>query len=194
MKLNSNYKRIRDTRGFTLLETLVAIAILTISITGPLAFAQTGLRASFIARDQMIAFALAQDAIESIKNIRDTNALQGNPWLSFLDACINGACNIDTSVDVNRLTSNHIQNCVNDFCPLMKFNDSTGVYSFNPADPESIFHRTIFMRPATDASGSNKADEYVVVVEVEWDTHSTLQNRRIVVQENIFNWTKSIIR
>ena len=177
----------KKNRGFTLLETMVAIAILTISITGPLAFAQTGLRASYIARDQMVAFALAQDAIESIKNIRDTNALQKRNWLTYLDSCISGACNIDTAANVSQLTNANIVSCSGGTCPLLRFNETTGVYSFNASDPESIFQRTIFMREVS-------SDEYSVVVEVEWDTHSSLQNRRIVVQENIYNWTRGVIR
>jgi len=177
----------KNNKGFTLLETMVAIAILTISITGPLAFAQTGLRASYIARDQMVAFALAQDAIESIKNIRDTNSLKKRAWLTYLDSCFNGACNIDTSANVSQLTSSNIVSCSNGRCPVLRFNEATGVYSFNTSDPESIFQRTVFMREVNP-------DEYSVVVEVEWDTHSSLQNRRIVVQENIYNWTKGIIR
>ena len=71
----------KTNRGFTVLETLVAVFILVLAITGPMVFAQSGLRTAFLARDQITAFFLAQDAIETIKNIRDTNALQGNDWL-----------------------------------------------------------------------------------------------------------------
>jgi prepilin-type N-terminal cleavage/methylation domain-containing protein len=60
---------IRTSSGFTLIETLVAIFILVLATTGPLSFAQSGLRASFVARDQVVAFYLAQDAIETIKNL-----------------------------------------------------------------------------------------------------------------------------
>jgi prepilin-type N-terminal cleavage/methylation domain-containing protein len=62
---------IQHKRGFTIMETLVAILILLAVITGPLAFIQSGLRASFVARDQIVAFYLAQDAMEAIKNILD---------------------------------------------------------------------------------------------------------------------------
>src|ERR1035437_8020416 len=61
--------------GFTLVETLVAIAILMIAIAGPLTVAEKGLSAAIYARDKLIGSYLAQDGMEAIKNIVDTNQI-----------------------------------------------------------------------------------------------------------------------
>lgn len=61
--------------GFTLIEALVAISILMIAISSPIMLAQKGLSSSILSRDQMIASFLAQDGIESIKNLRDEIAI-----------------------------------------------------------------------------------------------------------------------
>src|SRR3989338_617192 len=85
---------IRDStqRGFSLVETIVAIAILTFAMVAPLSLAQRGLNASIYARDQITAFYLAQEAIEYVRNVRDTNNLEGfsggAAWLSGLEECI----------------------------------------------------------------------------------------------------------
>jgi len=63
--------------GFTLIETLVAIAILMIAITGPLTIANQALTAALGARNVMIATYLAQDGMESLKNIKDNKVAAG---------------------------------------------------------------------------------------------------------------------
>ena len=101
--------------GFTLVETLVAIAILMIAVAGPLTVAEKGLSASIYARDQLMASYLAQDAMESIKNIVDTNEINigngtyeddGDQWisdengsrdLSSLCTSPSNSCYIDTT-------------------------------------------------------------------------------------------------
>ncbi len=92
-------KKKRGKNGFTLIEALVAITILTISIEGPMVAASTGLKNSTYARDQIVAFYIAQEGIEMIRSIRDSNALNNAPWLTGIDAsCANGAgsgCGID---------------------------------------------------------------------------------------------------
>lgn len=72
---------IKNKKGFTIIEALVAITILMISIAGPLTVANKGLAASNLSRDQVIATYLAQDAIEKIKNIKDSDfKVSSNNW------------------------------------------------------------------------------------------------------------------
>lgn len=97
--------------GFTLVETLVAISILSLSIVATFTAVQNGLQNSSIAKDQTTAFYLAQEAMEFIKNKRDNNALYtingGLPahgWLHGLsdvgDLCYFGKiCKIDVTVN-----------------------------------------------------------------------------------------------
>lgn len=70
--------------GFTIIETLVAIAVLTIAIIGPFYAVQSALTSSYVARDQLIASSLAQEGIEYIRSIRDNNFLNGRTWVHLL--------------------------------------------------------------------------------------------------------------
>src|SRR5579864_4923963 len=90
-------------KGFTLMETLVAVLLLSIAIAGPLTIASKGIQATTLAKDQDSAFYLAQDAIEYVRWARDTNTLGNTNWLEGtinLTPCVStdgsASCQIDT--------------------------------------------------------------------------------------------------
>ncbi len=62
--------------GFTLVETMVAISILLIAVVGPMSTIGGSLSQIRTARDQVIAVNLAQEGIEVVRQIRDSNLLQ----------------------------------------------------------------------------------------------------------------------
>ena len=61
--------------GLTMVETLVAISILTIAVIGPLGIIAQALHTSYYTRDQMTAYYLAQEAIEYVRNLRDQQSI-----------------------------------------------------------------------------------------------------------------------
>lgn len=61
--------------AFTLVETLVAISIITVAIVGPLLTASRTLVAAYTARDQLTASYLASEAAEYVRYMRDSNYL-----------------------------------------------------------------------------------------------------------------------
>lgn len=75
-------------RGFTLLESLVAIAILLIAVVGPMSIIGRSLPQSAYARDHAIAINLAQEGIEAVRQKRDSNML--NDWNGTTTAWDNG--------------------------------------------------------------------------------------------------------
>jgi type II secretory pathway pseudopilin PulG len=104
--LKTKMQRSNTTVGFTLIEALVAIAVLMVAITGPMVLAQKSLSSADLSKDQTTASFLAQDAIEDVLNIRDTIAVSQTTgsWLTgptsqgFLAPCIciGAACNFDS--------------------------------------------------------------------------------------------------
>lgn len=73
-------------KGFTILETLVAITILVVSLTAPLTIVSQALRSSYYARDQVTAYFLAQEAVEFLRNKRDSVGLQrSTPSENWID-------------------------------------------------------------------------------------------------------------
>jgi len=182
-------------RGFTLIETFVAITILAASIVGPLAIAAKGLSAAQTASNQTIAIYLAQDAMEYIHFIRDSNQLADNSWLANLDpSCISTdgsrACYFDTTQSPS--TPGNITQC-SGACPVLLWDSSTSFYNYGPSsgtNAQSKFTRTVFV--TFPANGNNclgvNGCEAAVTVTVSWLDGSI--SHSFSVRGNIFKWQK----
>lgn len=165
-------KRVRAQAGFTLIETFVAITILLTAIAGPLTIASKGISSAILARDQVTAFYLAQDAIEYIRFKRDSNILSSQSWLTGLSSCIGAYCTVDSRNDA-------IVSCGGSTCPVMRYDSSTGFYSYSLAYPASQFTRTITMTTVD-------AKEVSIGVTIAWKT--SVFTRSLTVRENLLNW------
>lgn len=183
-KINKESKKtnftIQKKSGFTIIETLVAIFILLITTTGPLTFAQSGLRASFLARDQVTAFYLAQEPIEMLKNIRDTNQIEANPnWLYNIGQCTPGGEGITVSCDISAIGFSTIS-CGEEKCTQpLGYNDDTKIFSIGGgSETSSKYTRTVYVTLLNP-------NELQVIVDVSWESQF-LTSKRVVIQENIY--------
>ena len=82
-------------KGFTLIEALIAIFIFSLALVSLITITSRGITGVAQARDQAIAQFLAQEGIEMVRNIRDTNLLgviagNGASWDDGLSDCYNG--------------------------------------------------------------------------------------------------------
>lgn len=218
MKLILN-KKINKQKGFTLMESMVAIFILMLAITGPMVFAQNGLRAAFLSRDQITAFFLAQDAIEYVKNVRDGNVIDIvksstapiDGWLGLSNSPLNNlcvssdglkSCSIDTlSGNIASCSSNSVTGCIDDadtktYTPLNYFNNGSQSYftaqNANGGNIKpSLFAREVTIKKINHNGNLNIEAE--ITVKIRWKSHEGVGVREIVVKENIFNWANALI-
>ncbi len=157
-------------RGFTLVESLVAITIVLIAVVGPLTVISKTLSFSRFARSEITAFYLAQDAIEFVRNKRDNNAIAGNGWLSGLSACSSGACLVDS-------VAGSVLSCGASCSPLML--SASGIYGYSTGE------QTDFVREVEiDEVSENR--EATIRVTVRWN--QGMFPRSFSVREYIYNW------
>jgi len=179
-------------KGFTLIEAMVAISILSLAVTAPLIIAQKGIGSAIYARDEIPAFYLAQEAVEYIRNARDTNRIAQASWLRGLSNCLvsSGAerCTIDARnnyLDTNgNPNAAAVASCTNGACPVISYDSSSGFYGYNFGTPTK-FTRSIFID--TRAVPNQNVQEAVVSVTVSWTTNLSF-NQSFTVKEYIFNF------
>ncbi len=178
-------------KGFSLLETLVAVMILSTAIVGPLSIASRSLHNSIVAKDQIAAFFLAQDAVEFIRYARDSNTLKGGNWITGAGtstSIINLSLCEGTYGCYFDSTGSTITACTLLLpCPVINYNTSTGFYTYSPVvvnDPTIVstsYTRQVFLT-ATVANVEEK-----ITVLVTWKD-SGGSSHTVTVSENIFNW------
>ena len=160
-------------RGFTLVETLVAISVLLLAITAPLVIAYQGIASTSFARDQIIATYLAQDAIEAIITQKRQNSLLENNWLEKMNGC-----SVNCTVDSLKIGQNDFMKSCGGSCPI-KYDLTTALYGYDNGIP------TKFTRTVMFENVSNNSDEAKVTVTVSWK--SSLLMKSFSIKTNIFN-------
>ena len=85
--LRKKDKKNLNNKGFTLIETFVAVTVLTIAMMGPFTLVMKSLAISKATKGQITAMYLAQEAIEFVRNIRDENILVGNRLFRLFLQC-----------------------------------------------------------------------------------------------------------
>lgn len=79
--------------AFTLPEVLVAISVLILVISAAINLTVSNIRGNQSNADSIIAYGLAQEALEALRNIRDSNWLLGADFQGKVgDTCVWGDC------------------------------------------------------------------------------------------------------
>ena len=128
MKFFRRYRKNNTKKGFSLIESLIAIAVLLLAIIGPFTIATKGLIAANFARDQVTAFYLAQEAAELIRSKRDNNALSGDTWTDGLTKCFNKECTIDATKNID---SNNALSVCGSKCPVLQQSPSSKLFGYS---------------------------------------------------------------
>jgi prepilin-type N-terminal cleavage/methylation domain-containing protein len=191
MKIFSIQKNIISSqKGFTLLETLIGIAIVLVAITATFGATQSGLQSAVESRDQIAAFYLAQEGIEYIRNVRDTNGINSQPWLTGIAAIATDPCFPGKSciVDAVKSQTNPPTACSGGIslpCPYLRQDLTTGsttygMYGYTSTGPNpwtlTKFNRQIQIQTVS-------VNEVAVTVTMKWGNGKTF-----VARESMFDW------
>jgi len=164
----------KSDKGFTLIETLVAISVLVLSLSGPLSIASSALKSAYYARDQVAASYLAQEGVEFVRAIRDQNRIMSpqQSWLIGLTQCI--GVNAQCTVDFVNFTPAAL--CSGACSPLLI--STAGLYN-QAAGSVSRFTRTLSITTISST-------EINLKVTVSWVSNNSTNS--IVASENLFQW------
>lgn len=147
-------------KGFTLVETLIAISIFSMTIVTMMSILGSGVSDTNYAKRKMIAGYLAQEGIEHVINMRDTDVITDsvNGWSKF-------------ESDVSSITTP---------------NTNDNFYRINDSDFVG-FTRTLQV-DNKNPDGTINPDEVKVSSTVSWTQPSGPQS--VIFSEDLFNWVE----
>lgn len=205
-------------KGFTIIELVISIFVLSIAVVGIFNALSIIIILTSDSTDRLMATYLAQEGMEIVRNIRDTNwlnmdnATAGNPgpgglhyaysWIDGLTGdsavnsrdCSNQPCQADyKSTFMVPATGDHL--CI----------DPTNGFYYQPTSDcgaaKSKFERKIIITSIPDNNESDQPPYHIIKVKVEvsWDKKATIlghsvladvcgPNNCITTEETLYNW------
>lgn len=194
--------------GFTLIETLVAVTILALAVSGPLVAASRAVAVAGLSRDKLIASYLAQEGVEYVRAMRDGEYLQlysvgdtDDAWNNFLNGsdsssiaqCRTATCTLDPAKAMGTNTNGTVslQPCggaTGSSC-LPLYPNANGVYSreVNTDYKGTLFTRTVQVLdiPGTSDSPTVYPEKKVVSI-VSWRTHGSTHS--VTITDHLTLW------
>jgi len=178
-----------NNKGFTIIESLIAIAILTVSITGATSIVQTSLQNAANVKLKGQAVGLAVEGAEYVQNLYDQSVAAGEAYspgsvfYDFVSVCENG-CEFETGAvsSAGSVLPNSYAPC-NANC-VLQITD-TG-YQYAPANgsEDSIYERFITVTPRIIDSS--------IEFKVETDVSYTLRGNTESVNFESYQYVKYI--
>lgn len=185
------------------METIVALAVITAAVVGPVYLITRGLLSSSYSKNKLIASNLAQESIESFRAVRENNIIcnfliadPNNPWDWLVDSTgVGGAGSllgtgraVDTtktdSITCNGKTLQNPQ--IRSGCDAYLTQDNNGHYGYGGANT-TIFKRCVDLsHPAADEGPISKNDVVDATSTVTWNERN--QNQSVIVRERFYNW------
>jgi len=155
-------------KGFTLIETMVALGVLVFVLTGMVSLIILNITNAKNIEKNLIAGNLAQEALEVVRSMRDNDWLEGN---NFGDFILVSGDEYSVQWDDTDLSRGLVAQPLN-------FDEATGLYSYDNGEP-TIYTRKVLIDQVTDK-------EIKILVTIEWILRSG--SAQLQAESHLFDW------
>jgi prepilin-type N-terminal cleavage/methylation domain-containing protein len=163
--------QLKFSRGFTVLELMTVIFIITVGIVGVSSLITQTISLATLSSQKLTAIYLAQEGIEIVRNIRDKNWVVGESWNNGL-VLPQIDCSSGCEADYNDQGLSPYSGT------LLKLETGTGFYGYDIGSPTQFKRKITITQPG--------ADILKVLVLVEWQVKTKTYS--VSAQENLYNW------
>lgn len=180
-------------RGFTILETIIALGVVSLSIAGVFSSVRTGLSASLNSKDEIRAFYLGQEAVEALRNKKDANKLislnggVSTNWLAGIAYQASDPCYPGKTCTIDVYNANTLATCPGGFgsCSYLYGHPTSYFYSYSSVSPWVItkYKREIQIECSGVCGTTN---EITITVRISW-LHGNI-NKEIKIKTLMTNW------
>ena len=201
-----NKYNIQKNRGFTLIETMIAVFILVLAMNSLLGLLAGSLFAARYAKNDIVANYLTQEAIDYIRNDRDTFAFQqassGGGWNNFLNrygyatstSCFStDGCEFEPAkMLVTPTTPSDCNSTITSPyslpCRTLNYDENATNKDFYTYDNTGTLPLSGFKRQIIMTYDNSLPDELDIKVTVEWLNGSVAKSK--VSRVSLLNWYK----
>jgi len=149
--------------GFSLLDVIFAVGITMVGLVAMLSLLRYIVVAGRVSNEKFTANHLAQEGIEMVRGIRDSNWLAGRTWSDGLAG--------------GTYRAQYNSSPLLSYADVPLKTDSNGFYNYDTGT-NTKFYRTIYIYPAGDSID--------VVSEVKWT--ETMGQFVVLIEDNLYNW------
>ena len=193
--------KINKSNGFTLVEAMFAIFILTFTITTFISVASSNLFAARYAKNEITANYLLQEVIDFMRNDRDTlvilqrsqttDVAWNNFWTKYsICADETSGCYIDILKNVSKLEKCDNGDGTGSGCPFLYYDgDPANGYPFYTNDDGSGMtgkEITTFKRQLVVTQNTDNSDQLDIKVTVSWENGNLPVSR--TMQSSLLKW------
>ncbi|RLC38233.1 hypothetical protein DRH27_02760 [Candidatus Falkowbacteria bacterium] len=172
----------KNKKGFSILEAVVAFYLITMGMVGLLSLVTFSIKTQYITKNMVTGSQLAQEGIELVRNIRDTNWLKHDDWID--------GDGFDSDTDILQ-DDNYIIDYTGSIDDFVTTNNEAGtrlyldgngfyVHDSVPPNKPTAFYRIIEVNEIV-------LDEQLnVTSRVRWSAGG--QNHEYVAETELYNW------
>lgn len=176
----TNYKT--QEKGFTLIEIIMAVFFIAVGMGGVFTVVQKSFAIMSLSESRIVAANLAQEGIEVVRNIRDTNWLEGEQYDQGIGAVYSPPATPTISYEVD-YDDGEADIMVCDPCDYsnMKFLkiNSSGFYNYTNGD-DAKFKRRVVISDKT-------VNSMKITVDVIWKERGG-QEHTFTAQSALYDW------
>lgn len=172
---------IHSKKGFTLIEAIVAIGVISIGFVGSLVLLSKASSQASTIKDRVVVAHLAEEGIEVIRNIRDTNWLKGFEWRTGLPDTGSNFGVVDyNSASVDTSDTSESRKCLNWDGNFYK-HAAAPVYACSTS-----FKRQIKLTTLTENISGQIVDYLEVKSIVEWKEKGIVKSLTAI--DHLYDW------
>ncbi|MEK7203409.1 MAG: prepilin-type N-terminal cleavage/methylation domain-containing protein [Patescibacteria group bacterium] len=157
-------------KGFTIIELMVCILIITIGLIGVLSLVVLNIQAQSINKNALIASQLAQEGVELVRNARDNNWLRNIYWKT--NVVNDGTYTIDYLATINQDVNSISES------DAKLYLDEDGYYTHTVTASTTVFSRLI--------SVADKTNYLDITSAVRWKERNNYYN--YVAEVYLYDW------
>lgn len=189
--------RDRFLAGFALAEVIVSVGLIALVMTGVGVLATRTLAANRIVQQDVVAAQLALEGAELVRNIRDSNWIEGNredgrgapgqcdsPPNWRVNLCDRDGPNLKQRIDAATVGTDGLVFDASEPLLLLQL-DGTYGYGTDPGTKATPFRRSIILNTESDV-------EMGISVIMKWCPTATAtcpgRERSFIVEDRLFNW------